>query len=41
MQPELLAYVGGAVQRYKSQTVDAHKQGSGNAASQIEPGTPS
>jgi ABC-type polysaccharide/polyol phosphate export permease len=37
MDPELLAYVGGTVQQYKSRNADARQQDSGNAARQTEP----
>lgn len=38
MDPELLAYVGGSVQQYKSRNAGARQQDSGNAAKQTEPG---
>ena len=38
MDPELLAYVGGSVQQYKSRNADAPQQDSGNADRQTEPG---
>jgi len=38
MDPELLGYVAGSVQQYKSRNADARQQDSGNAASQPEPG---
>jgi YhgE/Pip-like protein len=40
MDPELLAYVGGTVQQYKSRNADARQQDSGNAGGQTEPGAP-
>ncbi|MGO9052416.1 MAG: hypothetical protein ACLPN6_25875 [Streptosporangiaceae bacterium] len=38
MDPELLAYVGGSVQQYRSRNADARQQDSGNAGRQTEPG---
>jgi len=38
MDPELLAYVGGSVQQYKSRNAGARQQDSGNAGRQPEPG---
>jgi hypothetical protein len=38
MDPELLAYVGGTVQQYKSRNADARQQDSGNAGRQTEQG---
>lgn len=40
MDPELLAYVGGSVQQYKSRNAGARQQDSGNAAKQTEPVAP-
>jgi hypothetical protein len=37
MDPELLAYVAGSVQQYKSQNAHARQQDSGGAARQTEP----
>ena len=38
IDPELLAYVGGSVQQYKSGNADARQQDPGNADRQTEPG---
>jgi YhgE/Pip-like protein len=38
LDPELLAYVGGSVQEYKSRNADARQQDSGNAGKQAKPG---
>jgi YhgE/Pip-like protein len=38
LDPELLAYVGGSVQEYKSRKADAGEQDSGNEGKQSEPG---
>jgi ABC-type polysaccharide/polyol phosphate export permease len=38
IDPELLAYVGGSVDQYKSGNVDARQQDPGNAGRQTEPG---
>ncbi len=38
IDPELLAYVGGSVQQYKSGHADARQQDPGNAGRQTEPG---
>ena len=38
LDPDLLAYVGGSVQQYKSRNADAGQQDSGNAGKQPEPG---
>jgi hypothetical protein len=38
IDPELLAYVGGSVQQYKSRNPHARQQDSGNAGRQAEPG---
>jgi YhgE/Pip-like protein len=38
IDPELLAYVGGSVQQYKSRNADAGQRDSGNAGKQAEPG---
>ena len=37
MDPELLAYVGGSVQQYKSRNADARQQDTGNAGRQTKP----
>jgi ABC-type polysaccharide/polyol phosphate export permease len=39
MDPELLGYVGGSVQQYKSRNGDARQQDSGSTDKQTEPGT--
>jgi ABC-type multidrug transport system permease subunit len=39
MDPELLAYVGGSVQQYKSRNADARRQDTGNAGRQTKPDT--
>ena len=38
MDPELLGYVAGSVQQYKSRNTDAPQQDTGNAGKQAEPG---
>jgi hypothetical protein len=38
MDPELLAYVSGSVQQYRSRNADPRQQDSGNADRQTEPG---
>ena len=38
LDPELLAYVSGSVQQYRSQQAGPHEQGSGTAGTQTEPG---
>ena len=38
LDPELLAYVGGSVQEYKSRNAGAGQQDSGNAGKHAKPG---